>query len=377
MKIEDGQPNRLVIYLPTLVGGGAERVMINLATGFIKRGVTVDFVLAQREGAFVSAFPNTVPLVELNHKQKKFGRSVLSLPALVKYLRHERPDALLTGLHANIIAIWAKRLSGVPFRVIITEHNTISMARKTQPKAFGLLSNWLIRKNYPKADRIVAVSEGVADDLAAIARIDREKIKVIANPVITPEMIAKTKEPINHPWFAAGQPPVILAIGRFTAQKDFPLLIRAFADVNKETPCRLMILGDGPDRSELLTLVHKLQLEKEVSMPGFVQNPYPYLVNAGLFVLSSKWEGLPTVLVEALYCGTPLVATNCQSGPVEILKNGKYGELVPVGNQKSLTEAILNALKKPRISPPEESWQPYTEDYVNDQYVKLLFGNHS
>lgn len=241
-----------MIYLPTLVGGGAERVMINLATGFMKRGVSVDFVLAQREGAFVSAFPNSVPLVELNHKQKKFGRSIVSLPALIRYIRRERPDALLTGLHANIIAIWAKWLSGVPFRVVITEHNTISMARKTQPKAFGILSNWLIRKNYPNADEIVAVSEGVADDLAAIARIDREKIKVIANPVITPEMIAKTKEPINHPWFIAGEPPVVLAIGRLTTQKDFPLLIRAFADARKATLCRLMILGmDQTDQNSL------------------------------------------------------------------------------------------------------------------------------
>lgn len=134
---------------------------------------------------------------------------------------------------------------------------------------------------------------------------------------------------------------------------------------------------DGPDRPELITLVNQLHLEQEVSLPGFIQNPYPYLTHAGLFVLSSKWEGLPTVLVEALYCGTPLVATDCQSGPVEILENGKYGKLVPVGDQKSLTEAILSTLNTPRVAPPKESWQPYTEDYVNDQYMKLLFGESS
>ena len=364
----------LVIYLPTLVGGGAERVMINLATGFIKHGVKVDFVLAQREGAFMTAFPKTIPLIVLYAKQRTFGRSIFSLPALVRYIRRERPDALLTGLHANIIAIWAKRLARVPLRVVISEHNTISMARKFQPRYFRILSNWLLRKYYPLADQIVAVSKGVADDLSAIAKIPKGKIKVIANPIITPEMISKSKEEFNHPWFKPGEPPVILAIGRFTAQKDFPLLINAFANVRKSMTVRLIILGDGPDRSDLLSLANKLHLGEDISMPGFVQNPYPYLVNASLFVLSSQWEGLPTVLVEALYCGTPIVATNCQSGPIEILAGGKYGKLVPVSDQKSLSEAILSTLNNPKVTPTAISWQPYVEDYVINQYIKILFG---
>jgi glycosyltransferase involved in cell wall biosynthesis len=364
----------LVIYLPTLVGGGAERVMMNLATGFIKSGVKVDFVLAQREGAFMTAFPDSIPLIVLNSTQRKSGRSIFSLPALVRYIRRERPDALLTGLHANIIAIWAKRLARVPLRVVISEHNTISMARKFQPRYFRILSNWLIQKNYPFADQIVAVSKGVADDLSVISKIPKEKIAVVANPIITPELISKTKEKCDHPWFRSGEPPVILAIGRFTAQKDFPLLIKAFADVRESMAVRLMILGDGPDRPDFLSLVKKLDLDDEISMPGFVQNPYPYLVNASLFVLSSQWEGLPTVLVEALYCGTPIVATDCQSGPVEILAGGKYGKLVPVGDQKSLSEAIISMLNSPKVTPAPESWQPYVEDYVITQYIKILFG---
>ena len=261
-------------------------------------------------------------------------------------------------------------------RVVITEHNTISMARRYQPRFFRIISNLLIRMNYPFADRIVAVSHGVADDLSTIAKIPRDKITVIANPIITPEMISKTKEEFDHPWFKPGEPPVILAIGRFTTQKDFPLLVNAFAEVRKSMAARLIILGDGPDRSELLSLVNKLQLEEDISMPGFVQNPYPYLVHASLFVLSSQWEGLPTVLAEALYCGTPLVATDCQSGPVEILEGGKYGKLVPVGDQISLVEAIITSLNNPKIAPPAASWQPYEEDFVINQYIRILFGEY-
>jgi glycosyltransferase involved in cell wall biosynthesis len=364
---------RIAIYMPTLVGGGAERVMLNLAVEFVKRGYPVDFVLAQLEGAFVTEFPPSVNLVELNPIHVKFGRSLLSIPALVRYIRRERPAALLTGLHANIIAIWAKRLAGVPLRVVISEHNTLSLRKKTQSIMIRNLMSWLIRKNYQRADQIIAVSKGVADDLSIYAGISRDKIAVVANPIITPEMIAKTKEKLDHPWFRPGEPPVILAVGRLTAQKDYPLLIRAFADVRCSMPARLLILGDGPDREELLSLVRELRLEEDISMPGFVHNPYPYMVHASVFVLSSQWEGLPTVLAEALYCGTPLVATDCQSGPREILEAGKYGKLVPVGDQKSLTEAILVALKSPKVEPPTESWQPYEANHVVEQYLKILF----
>ncbi len=365
---------RIAIFLPNLVEGGAERVMMNLAVEFSKRGYPVDFVLAQCEGAFMSQFPASVNLVELNRVHFKFGRSVFSIPALVRYLRRARPAALLSGLHANIIAIWAKRLARVPLRLVIVEHNTLSQNRRTQTPFFRTLLPWLIRHNYTHADQIVAVSQGVAEDLAATASIPREKISVVFNPIITPEMVEKTHQKLDHPWFAPGEPPVILSIGRLTEQKDFPLLIRAFAGVHAVRPARLIILGEGPDREALTALVNRLGMDKDVSLPGFVPNPYPYLVGAAVFVLSSQWEGLPTVLAEALYCGTRLVATDCKSGPREILAGGKYGKLVPVGDEKELAETIRSALDSPRIDPPAESWTLYEADHVVGQYLKVLLG---
>jgi glycosyltransferase involved in cell wall biosynthesis len=367
--------DRIAIYLPTLVEGGAERILLNLATGFSKRGYPVDFVLAQREGAFMPQFPSSIHLVELNPIHLKFGRSIFSLPAFIRYIRRERPVAMLTGLYANIIAIWAKRLSGVPLRLVISEHSTLSLQLPTLSAWYRQILSRLIRWNYPHADEIIAVSHGVADDLSVIARIPRDNITVIYNPIITPELVVKAKEKLEHPWFNPGQPPVILAVGRLSHEKDYPLLINTFARVRQSIPARLLILGDGPDRSELVTLVKQLGLEKDVSMPGFISNPYPYMIHASLLVLSSRWEGLPTVLVEALYCGIPIVATDCRNGPREILCNGKYGKLVPVGDQGCLAEAILGTLYGKRVEIPEKAWQPFEVDNVVDQYLKVLMGD--
>ncbi len=369
--ITDLVNKKIAIFLPTLVGGGAERVMLNLADEFASRGCQVDFVLAQCEGAFMSQIPVSVNLVELNTSHVKSGRSVRSLPALVRYLRQERPAAVLTGLHANIIAVWAKKISGVPFRLILSEHNTTTGHRQTYPlwtKAiFPTLKRWF----YPMADKIIAVSYGVAEDLQN-GGIPREKITIVANPIITNQMVAKTSENLEHDWFAPGQPPVLLSVGRLTAQKDFPLLIKAFAEIHRTRPARLLILGDGSDRSILLSLVANLGVEKDVSLPGFVHNPYPYMKHAAVFVLSSQWEGLPTVLVEALYCGAPIVSTDCHSGPRQILKDGAYGRLVPVGDQKSLASAILQTLDSPRTYQPAECWRPYEAGFVVEQYLNLL-----
>lgn len=366
---------RLAIYLPTLVGGGAERVMLNLAAGFADRGYSVDFVLAQCEGAFLEEFPESVHLVKLNHRKVKFGRSILSLPALIRYIRRERPAALLTGLHTNIIAIWAKQLAGIPFQLAISEHNTFSLQNQMLPWGSRQVMHWLIRAYYPMADTIITVSEGAADDLVISARIPRERINVIINPIITPELMKKACEKLDHPWFKTGEPPVILAVGRLTPQKDYPLLIKAFDLVRKETPARLLILGDGDEREKLVSMIAALGLEKDISLPGFVHNPYMYMANASVFVLSSQWEGLPTVLVEALYCGAPLVATDCRSGPREILRGGQYGRLVPVGDAESLAEAIQSAIHSQRIQPSEESWKPFELGTVVDQYLKLLVGD--
>jgi len=213
------------------------------------------------------------------------------------------------------------------------------------------LSHWLrvgpIRRLYPLVDQIVAVSSGVADDTARIARIPRERIRVIRNPVITPELPGLAAEPCSHPWLQPDQPPIIVGAGRFQRQKDFPTLIRSFALVRKERPCRLVILGEGGGGAELRALIAELGMTADVDLPGFQANPYPFLARASLFVLSSLWEGSPNVLTEAMALGTPVVATDCPSGPRELLDGGVYGPLVPVGDVQALARSMSETLDHP------------------------------
>lgn len=365
---------KVAIYLSTLSEGGAERVLMNLAGGFAERGHPVDFVLAQAEGAFMPYFPQNIQLVELNPQHIRRGRSFYTFPALIRYIRSARPSVMLTAMFSNIFAIWAKKISGVPFRLVISEQNTFSVATK-EPKGFDrVVMPLLVRLSYPYADEVTAVSEGAADDLAISAKLKRERVRVIYNPVITSDIMAKAKQPLEHPWFSQNEPPVILAVGRLTAQKDYPTLLHAFKIVQEAVPVRLLILGEGEDRAELTAMVNQLNLQKDVSMPGFVPNPYQYMARAAVFVMSSRWEGLPTVLIEALYCGAPLVSTDCPSGPREILRDGKYGRLVPMAAADQLADALLAALREQHSPPPPESWRPYELSTIIDQYSQLFWG---
>jgi glycosyltransferase involved in cell wall biosynthesis len=226
---------------------------------------------------------------------------------------------------------------------------------------------------FPQADHIIAVSNGVAESLTEASGIAPAKIDVIYNPVITPELAEKRCAPLQHPWFAGEtRVPVLLAVGRLMAQKQFGDLIEAFARVRADRQAKLIILGEGEERPRLEQKIQSLNLTEDVSLTGFVDNPYAYMANADLFVLSSIFEGLPTVMVEALYCDLPIVATDCPSGPHEILDGGRYGRLTPVGNPTKLAENILAALDGDIPQPTPESWQPYTMDFVIDQYLALL-----
>jgi len=368
---------RIAIFLPGLYDGGAERVMLNLAAGLLRHGCSVDLVLVQAEGPYMNEIPSSVRLVELNKKHLSSQRTIFSLPSLVRYIRREKPDAMLSALnYANVIALLAKWISGVPFQLVISEQNTFSSEMAQFPSYLRWILIFLMKLSYPKADRITTVSEGVAEDLAQVLSIKREKISVIYNPVISPEIKLKKEEALNDPWFGNNNPPVVLATGRLTKQKGFDILLQAFAQVRRQRLAHLLILGEGEDRQALLSLIKELNIEEDVRLPGFVKNPYPYMANASLFVLSSRFEGLPTVLVEALYCGTRLVATDCPSGPREILKNGLYGQLVPVDNVGSLSQAILTSLDQEKTMPSPISWQAYDLDTVIDQYIEALIGNN-
>lgn len=356
----------VALFVPSLRGGGAERVMVNLAEGFAQRGAQVDLVTVRAEGQYLALLSPMVKVIDL-----KASRVLTSLPSLVHYLRREKPTTLVSAMdHANAIAVCAQRIARVPTRVIATVHNTPSqVVANARTLRARLLPVWT-RFFYRWADKVVAVSQGVADELVHYVGIPAEKVKVIYNPIVTPDLFQKAEEPLEHPWFQDGEPPVVLGVGRLTKQKDFPTLIRAFALVRRQRLVRLMILGEGEERSMLEALVRELGIEQDVALPGFVQNPYPYMKKAAVFVLSSRWEGLPTVLVEALALGTPVVATDCPSGPREILQNGRWGYLAAVGDTTSLAESILCTMDDPRRV-PERRLEQFSLETALKEYSLL------
>jgi glycosyltransferase involved in cell wall biosynthesis len=219
-------------------------------------------------------------------------------------------------------------------------------------------------------ESLVAVSEGAAADLAQTLRLPRNIVKVIYNPIISPEMFEKAKESFDHPWFAPRQPPVLLGIGRLVPEKDFRTLVLAFEKVRRHMPCRLMILGEGKDLMALRGIVNSAGLSDDVAFPGFVENPYKYMARSSLFVLSSLREGLPTVLIEALALGVPVVSTDCESGPREILEGGRYGQLVKPGDADALAAAIREALlnKQPSFNRTER----FERKSISEQYLSLI-----
>ncbi|WP_202223491.1 glycosyltransferase [Okeania sp. KiyG1] len=356
----------IAIYLRLLSGGGAERVMVNLMQAFVERGLSVDLIMNTVDGPYLSQVPPEVRIVDL-----KSPRLLPGLPILAGYLRRERPIALLSGLHYNNeIALWAKALSFSSTRVVVSEHNTLSI--HAQRKSSDRWSPLLAKFFYPWADGIVAVGQGVAQDLATVTGLPSERIKVIYNPIITPQILANSQEPLENPWFKPGEPPVILGVGRLDPQKDFPTLIRAFTKVREVRPAKLMILGSRGERQRLNSLVRDLGLKEDVSFVGFVKNPYPYIKRAAVYVLSSAWEGLPSVLIEAIGLGIPVVSTNCPSGPEEILDNGKYGELVPVGNSQAMAEAILRVLSG-QVKSVDSDWlEQFKLETVTQKYLDVL-----
>ena len=281
------------------------------------------------------------------------AHAIAALPDLVSYLVRERPDQLVAAkTHTNLTAIWGRALSGIPVRVAVCEQTNL-----TQQMAGRQGGKWrwryiapLLGCVYPAADLVYACSNGVAGDLAGRTGLPPDRIETIYNPVGTDALRARAVESISHPWYEEGEPPVGLGVGRLVPQKDFSTLIRAFAEVRAQTPARLVILGEGRERRQLQALARQLDVSADVDLAGLVANPSAHMARAGVFVLSSAYEGLPTVLIEAMHAGCPVVSTDCPSGPSEILEGGRYGSLVPVGEPSALADAIVRTLKAPRES---------------------------
>ncbi|MDN5871009.1 MAG: glycosyltransferase [Nitrococcus sp.] len=371
---DDG--THIALFMSLLTGGGVQRCMLNLAGELARYGHRVDLLICRantREPGKV--VPTGVRLVTLKPAPSVWGRfsalkadpegiGALLRPVLLPlksasklryladlacYLRRERPQALLSAMtQPNLVALWARRLADVSTRMVITEHNMLS----SRAEHLGHTWRWrylppLIRRTYSFADAIVAVSQAVADDLATTADIPGKRIIPIPNPTVTPALLEQARSRPRHPWFAPGAPPVVLGVGRLVEHKDFATLLRAFARVRETRPARLMILGEGPERSALQRLSAELGITDAVAMPGWVDNPIAHMAGAGVLVLSSHWEGLPGVLIEALASGCPVVATDAPGGAAEILDHGAYGKLVRIADVPAMAAAILETLARP------------------------------
>ncbi len=356
---------RISIFLPSLEGGGAEHAMCNLAIGLAGQGFTVDLVLARKIGPYLRDVPPTIRIIDLASR-----RMITSTPKLVRYLRRENPRCLISALtHANIIAIISHLLANSRTKLIISERVSLFEAQIHARSLRDRFLPILIRLLYKKADRIVAVSRGVADQLAIALGGSPNEITVIYNSVVSERLLQRAAESVDHPWFLPHQPPVVLAAGRLVPQKDCRTLIQAFALLRQTRMVRLMILGEGPERSTLYKLAQRLGIADDVEMPGFVENPYKYMKRAKVFVCSSLFEGFPNVIVEAMACGTPVISTNCPSGPSEILEHGRWGRLIAIGDVSGLAMAIEYVLDEAVHPNVRSRADMFSEENMTDAYL--------
>lgn len=354
------------IFTSSLRGGGAERVITTLANEFAARGVRTDLLLARAEGPYLTKVDPVVRLVDFGVRRPMFA-----VGALAGYLRRERPSALLSALtHSNLVAVAARVLSRAPVRHVVSQRNDASIRPYLFKEAKELPNFWLLGPGYRRSDGVIAVSKGVAESLVRHHGIPPDLIDVVYNPVVIPAPAFDSEAP--HPWMATKEPPVILGAGEFIPQKGFDTLVEAFYAVRQERPVRLVILGEGKLRPELEQLVGRMGLEDDVLLPGFVMDPWSWMRYAAVFTLSSRWEGLPGVLLEAMACGTPVVSTDCPSGPSEILEDGKWGRLVSVDDSAEIARAILATLDDDTHPAVVERAADFDLRTTADQYLRIL-----
>jgi glycosyltransferase involved in cell wall biosynthesis len=343
MNTDAAGTGRLAVFIHSFDNGGVERMMVNLAGAVAARRMAVDFVVNRARGPYLDSLPAAVRRFDLNADESEV------VAAAASYLRKEQPAALLSAKEStHPVAIRARDLAGVATRVFLRIDSSISeqMAHRAWWRRWWVFRQ--LRRLCRAADGIIAVSEGVADDVASITGCDRRALRVAHNPVVTARTTSLAEVDPGHPWFGTNLPPVVLAAGRFSRAKDFATLLRAFARLRARRRCRLIVLGEGRQRERLERLAAELGVAEDVALPGFVDNPYAYMRRARLFALSSRFgEGSPNVLTEALAIGTPVVSTDCPSGPREILQDGRYGRLVPVGDDAAMAQAMLAAMDEP------------------------------
>jgi glycosyltransferase involved in cell wall biosynthesis len=339
----NNQP-RIACFLATSGHSGVDRVAQNLLPGMAQAGYVVDLLKIENHGPYLDGDrPANLQVIEF-----KARHVYTALPELIRYLKKSKPDVLLTDKdRVNRTAILAHALTGGKTRLAVRSGTTVSVNLDSRGGFDRFVQRNSMRYLYRRADAILMPSKGAADDFASTIGLPRELITVVPSPIITPEFQQRLDQPLDHPWFRPGEPPVILGVGELCRRKDFTTLIRAFAKLADSHDCRLLILGEGRARERLEREVSRHSLEDRVSLPGFVANPYPYMKQASLFVLSSLWEGMPVVLIEAMASATPVVAANCPSGPSELLGGLSANLLVKPGDAAAMAEAMAGQLDNP------------------------------
>lgn len=362
----DKNTNRPVsIFIPTLGGGGAERVMVMLANSFASKGHSTHLVLLKASGPYLSEVDARVKIFDLNKT-----RMLFALRALVLYLINERPKCLLSAMnYANIIALAAVRLSNKKIWAVISERSSPSGYRNFK---FQNIILPLMKLMYPMANRIICVSEGVAKELQELVGVPYNKIDVIPNPLDIKSISLAMDDVITHPWILDPAKKVILAVGRLSDEKNYETLIRAMVNIREHNDAVLIILGEGYRRPALEELVQKLNLEEHIEMPGFDANPFPLMNKCDAYVLCSRTEGFPNSLVQAMACGAPVISTDCHHGPREILEGGKYGTLVPVGSPEMLANAIVQAFSCGAHKHARKKAEEYSVDKIVNKYLGVL-----
>lgn len=331
---------RVAIVLCDLGGGGAERLHTYLANDWVSRGIEVDVVLLQKRGHFLSLLAPDVKVFDL--RASRFRSAIVPLAL---HLNRTKPDVLLVATWPlTTCAVLSWLLSGRHSRIFLSEHANLSAHCIGQMKISATVLKSTLRLIHPRATGVIAVSQGVKDDLCKLGGFDANLVTVIHNPTA----VGIRRPPLSlqerrHLWSSEARFR-ILAVGALKEQKDHETLIRAFARASTSLDAKLVILGEGPLRPKLQALIQELELDDRVDLPGFSIDPYPWYLSADVFVLSSKYEGFGNVIVEALECGVPIVSTNCPSGPAEILQDGRYGTLVPVGDYVAMSQAIVETL---------------------------------
>jgi glycosyltransferase involved in cell wall biosynthesis len=358
----------ITILLPDLHYGGAERVAVNLANSFAQRGYAVDMVLLSATGEFLVDLRPSIRVVDL--KVKRLRGTVLPL---ARYLRQARPTAVLACMWPlTVVALWARALSRVPTRVVVAEHTTWSRDAIVKSPWGRWKVGATMHHAFSGADGIVTVSKGAADDLARFANLDRKSVTVIYNPVVGDAPPAASTPLLAAGWWT-GPARKVLAVGTLAPVKDYVTLLSAFAQLRQRLDARLLILGEGKCRGALEAQVRHLGIEASVFMPGFVKDTAPYYKQADVHVLSSTVEGFGNVIVEALAMGTPVVSTDCQWGPSEILEGGRFGRLVPVGDVAALANALSQSLSETHdLAALIVRAQEFSIDRAVDQYLDLL-----